>query len=302
MLNRFLNTIITNSFRLKWITGTTITFSAIEKTLSSLLYSKYKNEIKNKDNTIEQENSTKIIHQAFKDIGYKGELLVEYKKYQSKTLLSNEYPVTMSAGSFYTLENKPATYIEVQYASEAQLRNLKNTYALSGHEAIHSLHHHSSIGTVTTGIIWGLTLAMFLKRKNLSMFLLRQFPALFIANYFIQHALGKLKEIDADISSTRKLGTGYLLSEAFENFEKHNHDVLVHNGYNLLSDDEKSMVDEEDYIKYLEILDKMRQIFFDEHPTLRTRINLIKFFNKTEREPLLLQSPVYEEIQLQYKK
>lgn len=161
------------------------------------------------DNYPEHKHTTAIMRQAFADLGFKGFVYVEYKDGEG---------FNAAAQPFYTWRNgsfEKAARVLVH--CPRNIRRLKSMdqeiYAAGGHEAIHILHSHHLIQSVTIGLSAALMLRFAVMQLNF-------LPVgLIIANAIINKFISHLEEIDADCSSAIQLKTAEILSAMFKGTE-----------------------------------------------------------------------------------
>lgn len=177
-----------------------------------------------------------IIKQAFEDCGVKDPIQVNVF-YREWCDLPNA-----SVTSYYDKRFQRRVQIKLilpmitSYSPRTPVVPDGELYAVGGHEAIHHLHRHTQIIPFITGFNYGIIAAStFISYPS---FLVRAISVfcqlLFILPYADKFILRKidykplirLMELDADISSARKLGTGNELMQLLDKYAQKSEDVL----------------------------------------------------------------------------
>ncbi len=175
-----------------------------------------------KNDELELKRIGMITQQSYADSGYKGILIVEFKP---DDCLASTYafPHKGRSGAVVTFN-----YPEIKTYTPEQV------YAVAGHEAVHGMHRHYP--SLTNVLWWGISMgalsyAAINAYKTHCTF--SKVPTVQASAYItcstaiialFAHAaikgIDKLCEIDADITSVKKLGTSEQLIQVFERLAK----------------------------------------------------------------------------------
>lgn len=216
---------------------------------------------------------TTIIQQAFKDMGYDGELLFSFKEIEGY-----KSPAVVLMMPIYYQDKK---MVEIFLSPNIHLVADREIYAIAGHEAAHIVRHHVLYKSIADGTLFAsLFLAALMYANTLAQrgqaellkvksgFNLGFLIAIFAAQFKVaQSLLSQRVEQDADIYSAEKLGTARALSDFFSR---------------------SSQPDSENVVEDL----------LASHPPLKKRCEYLKPL--TNQKPLLITSEKYKELRKEW--
>lgn len=140
--------------------------------------------------SLDDKHKAMIIEQAHRDLGFNGPVFVRFSHHGD--------PRDYASLSFFSGKGKSALVVFPD--SKCEKMSDEITYAIAGHEAAHSLHHHQILKKLLAGMLGALI------RSPISL-------GLYI--FLIFGGGRQLMEIDADITSAKTLNTAKYLIEDF---------------------------------------------------------------------------------------
>lgn len=219
-----------------------------------------------------------IVTQAYRDMGFHGPVYIKFNTEADSTETFSAFDHDFKNAAFVKLDRKLLKDIP-----DGQI------YAVAGHEAVHTIHHHQRLAGFIQ--IISLLSPIFFTTKMMS--LLALYTLYFFANLRFERFLEK----DADITSAKTLGTGPCLISYFESTIRNSkkpsnqpENVPIEIGFNshtITFYAKRAIVDT--------LVDEV--IVRDPHPPTATRIEYLKCLqNSTGSSPLLFKSQTWRTI------